>query len=109
MRIARSAASGGNNGASGLNEQDDMDNWGQVTRASTLIMGRRFPADISMGTGHAGRHEEWPGMVSERYISENNQRGYYNRWMEFMNADSWSDIHVDPITVKFEGTAGMNS
>ena len=48
-------------------------------------------------------------MVSERYISEHNQRGYYDRWSEFMNAGSWADIHVDPISVKFEGTAGMKS
>ncbi len=86
-----------------------MDNWGQVTMASTLVMGRRYRADISMGAGHSGRNEEWPGDLSERYISENNQRGYYARWQEFMNADSWSDIHVDPITMNFEGTAGMRS
>jgi hypothetical protein len=109
LRIARSAASGGNNGASGLNEQDDMDNWGQVTMASKLVMGRRYPAVLSMGVGHSGRNEEWPGDLSERYISENNQRGYYKRWEEFMNADSWADIHVDPITVNFEGTATMHS
>ena len=71
--------------------------------------GRRYPAVVSMGIGHAGKHEEWPGTVSERYISENNQRGFYNRWEEFMNADSWKDIHVDPITVNFEGTAGFNT
>jgi hypothetical protein len=23
--------------------------------------------------------------------------------MEFMNADSWDDIHVDPISVPFDG------
>jgi len=97
------------NGASGIFEQDDMDNWCQVTEASKLTIGRKYPAVLSMGAGHAGKTEEWPGQVSERYISENNQRGYYQRWQEFMNADSWADIHVDPITVKFEGTAGFNS
>jgi hypothetical protein len=29
--------------------------------------------------------------------------------MEFMNADSWRDIPIEPITVQFEGTAGMHS
>jgi ethylbenzene dioxygenase alpha subunit len=85
-----------------------MDNWGQVTEASKSIIARRYPAVLSMGAGHAGRNEEWPGRLSERYISENNQRGYYERWMEFMNANSWADIHIDPITVNFEGTATLH-
>ena len=45
--------------------------------------------------------------MSERYISENNQRNFYARWQEFMNAESWADIHIDPITAPFEGTATM--
>jgi hypothetical protein len=60
-----------------------------------------------MGLGRAGPHPEFAGMVSERYISENNQRNMYGRWQEFMNARSWKDIHIDPITAKFEGTATM--
>ena len=62
-----------------------------------------YAADLSMGAGHAKKHEEWPGIVSERYISESNQRHFYLRWMEFMNAEGWHDIHVDPITVPFDG------
>jgi hypothetical protein len=38
-------------------------------------------------------------------LSEINQRSYYTRWEEFMNARSWKDISIDPITAKFEGTA----
>jgi hypothetical protein len=104
-----SIASAANNGPAGLAEQDDMDNWGQVTYASDSRIARRYPAVISMGVGHASRNEDWPGVVSERYISELNQRGYYQRWEEFMNADSWADIHIDPITVAFEGTAGIHT
>jgi phenylpropionate dioxygenase-like ring-hydroxylating dioxygenase large terminal subunit len=107
-RIGLGVASANQNGAAGVFEQDDMDNWGQVTEASKSMIGRRYPAVLSMGAGHAGPHEEWPGRLSERYISENNQRGYYQRWMEFMNADSWADIHIDPITIKFEGTATLH-
>jgi hypothetical protein len=43
--------------------------------------------------------------VSERYISENNQRNFYLRWQEFMNAESWNEITLDPITARYEGTA----
>ena len=60
-----------------------------------------------MGVGHAGPHPEYPGLVSERYISESNQRRFYLRWQEFMNAERWADIPLDPITARFEGTATM--
>ncbi len=108
-RIGLGVASANQNGAAGIFEQDDMDNWGQVTEASKSRIGRRSPAILSMGVGHAGPHEEFPGTVSERYISESNQRGFYQRWEEFMNAKSWRDIHIDPITMEFDGTAGMRS
>jgi phenylpropionate dioxygenase-like ring-hydroxylating dioxygenase large terminal subunit len=94
-----------NNGAAGLFEQDDIDNWRNVTEASISRVARKLPADLSMGVGHVGRHDDWPGAISERYISEHNQRNFYLRWMEFMNADSWDDIHIDPRTARYEGTA----
>ncbi len=96
-----------NNGAAGLFEQDDVDNWRQVTEASTSPFARRQPQDLSMGLGHAGPHPDYPGLVSERYISENNQRLFYRRWQEFMNADSWADIALDPISARFDGIATM--
>ena len=96
-----------NNGAAGMFEQDDVDNWRQVTSASASRLGRRYPQDLSMGLGHAGPHPDYPGLVSERYISENNQRLFYQRWEEFMNAESWADIALDPIKARFEGTATL--
>jgi phenylpropionate dioxygenase-like ring-hydroxylating dioxygenase large terminal subunit len=96
-----------NNGAAGLFEQDDVDNWRQVTEASTSRLRRRHPQDLSMGLGHAGTHPDYPGLVSERYISENNQRLFYQRWEEFMNAESWGDILLAPISARFEGSATM--
>ena len=96
-----------NNGAAGMFEQDDVDNWRQVTSASASRLGRRYPQELSMGLGHAGPHPDYPGLVSERYISENNQRLFYARWEEFMNAEGWADIALDPIKARFEGTATL--
>ena len=91
-------------------EQDDQDNWIQVTQSGIGTHSRKFPQDLSMGKGHAGNSDpNFPGLLSERYISENNQRNFYQRWQEFMNAESWADIHIDPITAQFEGTASMKS
>ena len=92
-----------NNGAAGMFEQDDVDNWRQVTEASTSRLGRRLPAGSVDGPGPRGPHPDYPGLVSERYISENNQRLFYQRWEEFMNAESWADIPLDPITRALRG------
>jgi len=94
-----------NNGAAGMFEQDDVDNWRQVTESSRSRFVRHFPQDLSMGVGHAGTHPAYPGIVSERYISESNQRLFYQRWEQFMNADRWADIPLDPISARFDGTA----
>ena len=96
-----------NNGAAGMFEQDDVDNWRQVTEAGASAVARRHRQDLSMGLGHAGPHPDYPGIVSERYVSENNQRLFYRRWQEFMNAASWADIPLSPITADFAGTATM--
>ena len=60
-----------------------------------------------MGVGHAELHADYPGLVSERYISENNQRLFYMRWEQYMNAESWADIPLDPMRASFDGTATM--
>jgi hypothetical protein len=96
-----------NNGAAGLFEQDDIDNWRQVTAASRSPIARQYAQKLSMGVGHAGMHLHYPGLVSKRYISEHNQRHFYRHWQAFMNAESWADIPLDPITARFEGTATM--
>jgi Ring hydroxylating alpha subunit (catalytic domain) len=107
LRRAIRIGSQANNGAAGMFEQDDVDNWRQVTQASTSRFARQQTQDLSMGVGHAGSHPDYPGLVSERYISENNQRLFYMRWEQFMNASSWADIPLDPMKARFEGTATM--
>ena len=107
VRNARLAA-GIYNGAAGMVEQDDIDNWAQVTASGLSPTGRKILHQVSMGSGHENQqHPEFPGSVSDRYISENNQRHFYARWQEFMNSKTWADIPIDPITAKFEGTATM--
>ena len=96
-----------NNGPTGIVEMDDLDNWIQMTGSGRTPMARKHRHQVSMGVGHAGPHPEYAGQVSERYVSENNQRNFYGRWQEFMNAESWKDIPIEPITAKFEGTATL--
>jgi phenylpropionate dioxygenase-like ring-hydroxylating dioxygenase large terminal subunit len=92
----------------GLSMQDDMDNWRGVTDSGRLIPGLPVGHNLSMGLGHQGSAGDRPGIqVSHAFCSEVNQRTYYTRWEEFMNAESWADIHIDPITAVYEGTASL--
>jgi len=108
LKRALRMGQGNYNGTNGMFEQDDMDNWSGVTKSSLSPMARKYTHNLSMGIGHEGRHPDYPGVVSERYVSESNQRNFYRRWEEFMNADGWQDIPIEPITAEFEGSASMS-
>ncbi len=108
LKRALRMGAGNFNGVAGLFEQDDMDNWRGVTRSTLTPMARKYTQDLSMGIGQAGPDPDFPGTVAERYTSENNQRNFYRRWEEFMNARDWGDIPIERSTAEYEGTAKMN-
>ena len=83
--------------AAGTWEQDDMDNWMQVTRSGRGAVSRRIPANFQMGLGHETSHPDLPGRVGD-FLSEINQRGLYGRWAEMMAAESWNEISIAPRT-----------
>ena len=107
LKTALRRGSSNYNGVNGIFEQDDMDNWRGVTNSALTAMGRRYAQDLSMGVGHDRHHPEFPGVVAERYTSESNQRLFYKRWEQFMNAENWEDIPLEPTTMDFEGTANL--
>lgn len=47
-----------------------------------------------MGLGLEGSHPDLPGVVTEG-ISEHNQRGFYRRWAEYMEARSWDELALN--------------
>jgi phenylpropionate dioxygenase-like ring-hydroxylating dioxygenase large terminal subunit len=94
-------------GPSGLLEQDDMDNWRNASGAGRSLQARKYPQNISMGVGREVSDPRLPGVSTPNNMAELPQRAMYVRWQEMMNADSWADISVDPITATFEGTATM--
>ena len=108
LKTALRRGSANYNGVNGIFEQDDMDNWRAVTNSGLTSMGRKYTQDLSMGVGHDGRHAEFPGVIAERYTSESNQRLFYRRWEQFMNAANWEDIPLDPKTMEYEGTATLH-
>ena len=93
---------------SSIHAQDDMNNWQQVTESGCYTVARHLPHDLSMGRRHDTKTSKYPSIRhSQTFCAETNQRTYYARWQEFMNAGSWADIHIDPITAQFEGTATL--
>jgi phenylpropionate dioxygenase-like ring-hydroxylating dioxygenase large terminal subunit len=81
----------------GIFEQDDGDNFDQVTRSGKTTVGKRYPANLQMGLGHEFKHEAAPGILGAP-TGESNQRGLYKRWAEMMDAPSWAHISVAPRT-----------
>ena len=87
-------------GPSGLTEQDDMENWNYAHTASRGAIARRYPYNYEMGLGHATDRFEDHGLalpghildVTQAVASENNQRSFYSRWRQFMDAKSWNEL-----------------
>ncbi len=51
-------------GPAGTWEQDDSDNWQQVTAAARGTVARRIPMNYQMGLGHDAQHDVLPGDLS---------------------------------------------
>jgi ethylbenzene dioxygenase alpha subunit len=79
---------------SGILEMDDGENWehstsanaGYVTRHQKLCYAMAPPGDVT--------EEGLPGIVHAGQLSDANQRLFYKRWAEMMDAESWADIPV---------------
>jgi len=77
--------------ASGFFEQDDANNFEQVTQSTRSHIARQYPFYFGMGLGHEGRwegQEGWetgglPGLVGPHF-SEHPQRCFYARWSELV-------------------------
>ena len=76
---------------SGVFEQDDMDNWIQVTGAAKSLIGRRHPANYQMSGNEPPLETDLPGTVASRF-SDNNQLSLYMHWAKMLQANSWNEL-----------------
>ena len=76
---------------SGVFEQDDMDNWIQVTGAAKSLIGKRFPANYQMSGNEPPVEIDLPGRTMSRF-SDNNQLNLYMHWAKVLQATDWSEI-----------------
>ncbi len=79
-------------GPVGMTEQDDMENWNYAYAASKGTIARRYPYNYQMGLDDAELDVPIPGRVTQ-VLSEYSQRARFQRWLEFMEAQSWNEIH----------------
>ena len=84
-------------GPSGMREEEDGSNWKASTDIAKSVTALKYVQNLQLGIGHEDRDERFPGFVSLG-PNEVNQRFFYKRWGEIMDAPSWSQITIDPIT-----------
>jgi 3-phenylpropionate/trans-cinnamate dioxygenase subunit alpha len=75
----------------GVFEQDDMDNWAQVTSAAKSLIGRRYPANYQMTGNEPPVELDLRGRVRNRF-SDNNQLSMYMHWAKMLQARNWSEV-----------------
>jgi phenylpropionate dioxygenase-like ring-hydroxylating dioxygenase large terminal subunit len=79
-------------GPGGLVEQDDMENWDYATEASRGIIARRYAYNYQLGLGMAKPSTLRGAVESEYFMTEENARNFYRRWLEFVGGTSWHDL-----------------
>jgi len=79
-------------GPAGMTEQDDMENWNYASEASNGTIARRYPYSYQMGLGFEEPAGGLEGAIFTPGVSEQNQRGFYNRWAAMMDAGSWEGM-----------------
>lgn len=86
-------------GPAGMTEQDDLNNWFQVSASGNFRMGRQQPMNFQLALGRRKRSELAPGLLTPD-MSEVGQLDFYGRWAEMMDAPSWDGISIAPKTIK---------
>ena len=70
-------------GPGGIFEQDDGENWEEVTAGAQGVQASKHPFHFHMGMGQEGPHPELPGEVCHVH-SEHTQRRMYRFWRDQM-------------------------
>lgn len=76
---------------SGLLEQDDGENWGEIQKVLRGAVQRRFDFNYQMGLGHELPHDDYPGSLGY-VMGEKASRGFYRRYAQLMDAETWPAV-----------------
>jgi phenylpropionate dioxygenase-like ring-hydroxylating dioxygenase large terminal subunit len=80
-------------GPLGLTESDDMENWNYAHMASKGTEAAKLPYNFQQSINHMYEDPEAAPGFTIAYPGETGQRGRLNRWLDFMEADSWNDLY----------------
>jgi hypothetical protein len=82
-------------GPSGMTQQDDMENWYNLTISSKGPEARKLDLNYTMGLDspvmHGPTEFGMPGLFATRFSDETHRR-FYQRWAEMMQASDWSEL-----------------
>lgn len=82
---------------SGIFEMDDGENFEFSTRTNAGFLTRQQNLYMGLGLGTRLQDTELPCNVYRNQVNEANQRAFYRRWLDLMQAQSWDDVPVrDP-------------
>ena len=76
----------------GVLEMDDGENWEGNTVVNKGVVTRKGKLHYGCGINSRIEHEELPGIIHAGQFNDANQRLFYQRWADMMNAKSWDDI-----------------
>lgn len=79
---------------SGLLEMDDGENWEHSTHANAGYVTRNQRLCYMLAPAGPREDGALPGLVHEGQLSDANQRQFYRRWAEMMDAESWDGISL---------------
>jgi ethylbenzene dioxygenase alpha subunit len=77
---------------SGTLEMDDGENWEHATQINRGVVTRRQKLHYGQGLGTAIDHDELKGNVHRNQLNDANQRAFYKRWLDLMQAPSWAEV-----------------
>ena len=87
-------------GLAGLFDNDDGDNLIACTEMSSGWRTSQMDLYTNMALGRSGPREGFPGDIAAGLVSEHNQRYFYRRWQELLEAPDWSQVpryNINPI------------
>lgn len=84
---------------SGVLEMDDGENWEHSTAANAGYVTRHQQLCYAMAPLGRSTDDSLPGTVHLGQLSDANQRLFYKRWAEMMDAENWSQIQLDPLRI----------
>jgi ethylbenzene dioxygenase alpha subunit len=77
---------------SGIFEMDDGENFEFSTRTNAGFVTRQQPLYMGLGQGTRITESGLPCNVHRNQVNEANHRAFYRRWLDLLQARSWSEV-----------------